>query len=171
MPYRTRINYTAKQKEEMWDRWQKGESLTSIGRAFDRPSSSIYGLLSPSGGIRPPPRQRSRLALTLSEREEISRGIAADRSIRSIASQLGRSPSTISREINRNGRYDYYRASQADQAAWDRSRRPRKKGTEELFFDQFEGGVRTPDQLVRRFNRKYASVYLSIAYGLGQPSK
>ncbi len=54
MTYRTRINYTAKQKDEMWDRWQRGESLNAIGRAFDRPSSSIYGLLAPSGGIRPP---------------------------------------------------------------------------------------------------------------------
>ncbi|MEE9552479.1 MAG: IS30 family transposase, partial [Gammaproteobacteria bacterium] len=54
MTYRTRINYTAKQKDEMWDRWQRGESLNAIGRVFDRPSSSIYGLLAPSGGIRPP---------------------------------------------------------------------------------------------------------------------
>ncbi len=119
MTYRTRIKYTAKQKDEMWDRWQRGESLHSIGRAFDRPSSSIYGQLAPSGGIRPPPRQRSRLALTLSEREEISRGIASHLSLRTIAVQLGRSPSTISREIKRNGGYDSYRATQAEQAAWD----------------------------------------------------
>ncbi len=66
MVYRTRINYTAKQKTEMWDRWQRGESLKSIGRAFDRPSSSIFGQLAPTGGIRPVPRTRSRLALTLS---------------------------------------------------------------------------------------------------------
>jgi hypothetical protein len=75
MTYRTRINYTAEQKSEVWDRWQRGESLTAIGRVFDRPSSSIYGQLAPSGGIRPPARRRSRLALTLCEREEISRGI------------------------------------------------------------------------------------------------
>ena len=110
----------------MWDRWQRGESLHSIGRAFDRPSSSIYGQLAPSGGIRPPPRQRSRLALTLSEREEISRGIASHLSLRTIAVQLGRSPSTISREIKRNGGYDSYRATQAEQAAWDRARRPQR---------------------------------------------
>jgi hypothetical protein len=59
MAYRTRINYTAQQKSEMWDRWQRGESLNAIGRAFDRPSSSIFGQLSPSGGIRPVPRIRS----------------------------------------------------------------------------------------------------------------
>ena len=126
MTYRTRIKYTAKQKDEMWDRWQRGESLHSIGRAFDRPSSSIYGQLAPSGGIRPPPRQRSRLALTLSEREEISRGIASHLSLRTIAVQLGRSPSAISREIKRNGGYDSYRATQAEQAAWGRARRPQR---------------------------------------------
>ena len=125
MTYRTRIKYTAEQKEAMWDRWQKGESLKSIGRIFDRSSGSIFGLLAPSGGIRPPLRRRSRLALTLAEREEISRGIVADHSLRLIASKLGRSPSTISREINRNGGYDHYRATQADQAAWDRTRRPK----------------------------------------------
>ncbi len=125
MTYRTRIKYTAKQKDEMWDRWQRGESLKAIGRVFDRPSSSIFGQLAPSGGIRPPPRQRSRLALTLCEREEISRGIASDLSMRAIAVQLGRSPSTISREIKRNGSYDNYRATQADQAAWDRAHRPK----------------------------------------------
>jgi IS30 family transposase len=109
----------------MWDRWQRGESLTSIGRGFDRPSSSIFGQLSPSGGIRPPSRRRSRLALTLPEREEISRGVVSDLSLRAIASQLGRSPSTISREIKRNGSLKHYRANQADQAAWDRAHRPK----------------------------------------------
>ncbi len=125
MVYRTRINYTAAQKTEMWDRWQRGESLNAIGRVFDRPSSSIYGLLAPSGGIRPPPRHRARLALTLCEREEISRGIACDLSLRSIANELGRSASTISREVNRNGGLKAYRASEADQAAWDRAHRPK----------------------------------------------
>jgi DNA-binding CsgD family transcriptional regulator len=124
MVYRTRINYTAEQKAEMWDRWQRGESLNAIGRAFDRPSSSIFGQLVPSGGIRPSVRRRSRLALTLSEREEISRGIVSHLSLRSIAAQLGRSPSTISREVHRNGGQEQYRASQADQAAWARAHRP-----------------------------------------------
>ena len=126
MAYRTRIRYSAEQKAEMWDRWQRGESLKSIGRAFDRGSSSIYGQLSPSGGIRPPTRRRSRIALTLAEREEITRGVAAYTSLRAIAAQLGRSPSTISREVQRNGGYDSYRAAQADQAAWDRSCRPKQ---------------------------------------------
>ena len=71
MTMRPRIYYNAEQKAEIWDRWQKGESLNAIGRVFDRHSSSIFGLLSTSGGIRPPPRQRSRITLTLSEREEM----------------------------------------------------------------------------------------------------
>ena len=61
-------------KAELWDRWQRGESLKAIGRAFDKPSSSIYFQLAPHGGIRPAPCRRSKLALTLVEREEISRG-------------------------------------------------------------------------------------------------
>ena len=125
MVYRTRIKYTAKQKAEIWDRWQRGESMTSIGRLFDRPSSSIFNMLSPTGGIRPSSRRRSRLALTLPEREEISRGIAGCLSLRTIAMQLGHSPSTISREVNRNGGLKHYRASQADQATWDRAHRPK----------------------------------------------
>ena len=125
MVYRTRIKYTAKQKAEIWDRWQRGESMRSIGRLFDRPSSSIYMQLSPTGGIRPSPRRRSRMALTLSEREEISRGIAGCQSLRTIAAQLRRAPSTISREVNRNGGLKSYRASRADQAAWDRAHRPK----------------------------------------------
>jgi len=123
MAYRTRIKYTAEQKAQMWDRWQRGESLNAIGRVFDRPSSSIFVQLAASGGIRPPPRQRSRLALTLSEREEISRGIVGHLTLRAMATQLGRSPSTISREIHRNGGLRQYRAGQAEQAAWDRAHR------------------------------------------------
>jgi len=125
MAYRTRIKYTSAQKAEIWDRWQRGESMTSIGRVFDRPSSSIFNHLSPTGGIRPSSRRRSRLALTLSEREEISRGIASHLSLRTIATRLERSPSTISREINRNGGLEHYRANQADKATWDRAHRPK----------------------------------------------
>ena len=80
MKYRRRTfytDYTDKQKSEIWDRWQRGESMSSIGRGFDRASSSIYPLLARTGGIRPPDRVRSRLALTLAEREEISRGLIA----------------------------------------------------------------------------------------------
>jgi len=126
MVYRTRIKYTQEQKSEIWDRWKRGESLKEIGRAFDRGSSSIYGQLSPTGGIRPSPRRRSGSSLTLSEREEISRGIAIGQSMRWIASSLDRSPSTISREIKRNGGLASYRASHADQSAWGRAHRPKQ---------------------------------------------
>ena len=125
MTYRSRIRYTAEQRKEMWDRWQKGDSLKDIGRSFGRPSSSIYSILSPTGGIRPLDRKRSQKSLSLLEREEISRGIVGELSIRAIASKLGRSASTISREIKRNGGYKHYRATSADQCAWDKSKRPK----------------------------------------------
>ena len=126
MCQRYRRGFTAAEKTELWDRWQRGESLKAIGRAFGKPSSSIYFQVAPHGGIRPAPRRRSRLALTLSEREEISRGIAAHQSARSMARLLGRSPSTVSRELSRNGGYDRYRAALADEKAWVRARRPKR---------------------------------------------
>lgn len=125
MKQRPRIYYTETQKAQMWDRWQKGESLQQIAQLFDRNHSSVQRILAESGGIRPPPRCRSRLALTLSEREEISRALATDHSIRSIAKLLGRAPSTISREIKRNGGREGYRSTQADEAAWGRAGRPK----------------------------------------------
>src|SRR5258707_6598507 len=118
--------FTASEKTEVWDRWQRGESLKAIGRAFGKLSSSIYFQVSGQGDIRPAPGRRSLLALTLSEREEISRGIAVNRSARSMAGLLGRSPSTVSREISRNGGYDRYRAALADENAWKRARRPKR---------------------------------------------
>src|SRR4249920_3162449 len=125
MKQRRRIYYTETQRALMWDRWQKGESLQHIARLFDRNHSSIQKILAQTGGIRPAQRCRSRLALTLAEREEISRAVAAGHSIRSMATSLGRAPSTVSREIQRNGGQQWYRASQADQAAWDRAGRPK----------------------------------------------
>ena len=95
MKYRTRTFYTGSQKTQMWDRWEKGGSLHSIARLFDRHHPSIAGILSRTGGIRLPKRKPSSRALTLSEREEISRGIAGQLSMREIARQLGRSPSTV----------------------------------------------------------------------------
>ncbi len=118
--------YTVAEQTEMWDRSQRGESLKAIGRVFGKEGGSVYGQLAPYGGIRPRPRCRSRLALTLAEREEISRGIAARRSIRSIARMLGRAVSTVSRKIGRNGGDDTYRAAEADEQAWARARRPKR---------------------------------------------
>jgi IS30 family transposase len=122
---RSRIQYTESQKAQMWSRWQQGESLHEIARLFDRFHTSVRGILAESGGIRPPPRRRSSRVLSLAEREEISRGVVAGHSIRSIAALLKRAPSTVSREIRRNEGRDGYRASRADQAAWDRACRPK----------------------------------------------
>ena len=126
MKYRTRIQYTEADKALMWERWRRGESLQAIAQLFDRNHSAIGGILVRTGGIRPAPRCRSGLALRLSEREEISRGVMAGRSMRTIARALGRAPSTVSREIGRNGDRWAYRASEADAAAWQRARRPKR---------------------------------------------
>jgi IS30 family transposase len=125
MKYRTRRYFTESDKALMWDRWEKGDSLHAIARLFDRSHGAVAGVFSKTGGIRPPPRQRSQRALTLAEREEISRGIATGQSLRCIAASLGRAPSTVSREVNRNGRRQPYRANKAEQAAWDRAHRPK----------------------------------------------
>ena len=117
--------FTSAQRQELWDRYQRGESLNAIARALGKTSSSIYSHLRPSGGIRPVSRKRSRLALTSAEREEISRGIVAGQSIREIARTLGRAASTVSREVRRNGGCARYRAVEADKSAWDRGRRPK----------------------------------------------
>ena len=106
MSYRPPIHYTDTQIGLMWDRWQKGESLQQIAQLFDRNHSSIQRILAEMGGIRPAQRSRSRLALTLAEREEISRAVVAGRSMHSIATSLGRAPSSISREIERKSLRD-----------------------------------------------------------------
>ena len=126
MARRARIKYTEELKAEIWRKYKSGESLWSIARSINRSSSSIYRQLAPTGGIRPAVRKRARLALSTAEREEISRGLVAAQSIRAIAAQLERSPSTVSREISRNGGRGRYRATRADQRAWDLARRPKR---------------------------------------------
>jgi IS30 family transposase len=120
-----RVGFTAAQSAELWERWKKGEGLKSIGRAFGKPSSCIFAHLRPSGGIMPPARRRSRLALTMAEREEISRGIVEGQSVRAIARMLARAASTVSREISRNGGVGRYRAAAADKLAWKQALRPK----------------------------------------------
>jgi IS30 family transposase len=117
--------FSAAESAEVWDRWQRGEGLNLIGRVFDRSSGAIFAHLKPSGGIRPVPRLRSSRVLSIDDREEISRGLACGASLRSIAAKLHRAPSTISRELHRNGGHRRYRAAAADKRAWDRSLRPR----------------------------------------------
>jgi IS30 family transposase len=125
MKRRTRTHYTDAQKALMWERWKEGWTLHQIAQLFNRAPTSVQNILSRTGGIRPPLRRRCPRSLTLAEREEISRGLAEGRSVRSVALQLGRAPSTVSREVKRNGGSSDYRATEADDAAWDRALRPK----------------------------------------------
>jgi IS30 family transposase len=121
---RSRLSLT--ERSEIWSRWKSGQSLHEIGRAFGKPHSCIRCLLLPRGGIPPAARRRSRLALTLPEREDISRGIASGSPIREIARHLDRAVSTVSREITRHGGRPAYRAHEADDHAWESALRPKR---------------------------------------------
>jgi IS30 family transposase len=121
-----RRGLSAPQRRELWRRWKEGQSLSEIGRALQRQPGSIYTVLKSNGGYVPAERRRSARALSLEEREEISRGIAAGKSLRAIAAQIGRAPSTVAREITRNGGARHYRAGKADDRAWRRAQRPKK---------------------------------------------
>ncbi len=116
--------FTEAEATEVWERRQSGESLRSIGRRLGRSAGSIRAFVESSGGVRPRVRCRSVRQLSFTEREEISRGLAAGESLRCIAGRLGRAPSTVSRELARNGGRQKYRAHRADQTAWERARRP-----------------------------------------------
>jgi IS30 family transposase len=120
-----RPRFTAEQKRELWTRWQAGESLSEIGRCLGRWPGSIRRQLFAHGGYVPVGRRRGARALSFPEREEISRGLAAERSIRDIATGLRRPPSTVSREVVRNGGRARYRAARADERAWQVARRPK----------------------------------------------
>ena len=121
-----RFGLSAIQKSDIWRRWKAGQTLHEIGRVFDKPHSCIRSVLLPRGGIPPIARRRSRLALTLAEREDISRAIASGSSIRESARVLGRAVSTVSREIIRHGGRPAYRAHDADQQAWNAALRPKR---------------------------------------------
>lgn len=118
--------YSALERRELWERWRRGESVAEIGRVLGRERSTVHRTIREYGGIAPPERRRSRLALSLQEREEISRGAAVGESARGIAARLGRSPSTVTRELGRHGGRSCYRAAEADRRAWDRGRRPQR---------------------------------------------
>ena len=116
---------TLEQQDAIWDRWRAGDSARMIARAVRCGPAAVRHHLALTGGIRPVPRRRANLRLSLAEREEISRGIAARESARAIAVRIGRSASSVSREIARNGGREHYRATDADAATWERSRRPK----------------------------------------------
>lgn len=126
MEGKSRLRFRASERAELWERWRAGQCVADIARALERRNKSgVYRVLALNGGIAPAPRRRAALRLGLEEREEISRGIAAGRSIRAIAARLGRAPSTVSREVGRNGGASAYRASDADRGAWERAQRPK----------------------------------------------
>jgi len=121
-----RPGLTLAQKKELWERWKDGQSLSDIGRALGKHAGSIHGVVKANGGIVPAPRTRSTRVLALEEREEISRGLAQEESVRWIAARLRRAPSTISREISRHGGRSKYRAVRADDRAWRNAKRPKE---------------------------------------------
>src|SRR5450755_4662920 len=126
MKFRRRVKLSANQRMDMWGRWKAGQSLHEIGRAFGKSHVVIHFLLARHGGIAPTVRRRWVLTLTLAEREDISRGIASGCSIREIAKALQRAVSTVSREVARHGGRPQYRASDADQKAWESALRPKR---------------------------------------------
>lgn len=117
---------TYQQKQELWARWKKGQSLSEIGRALGKHAGSVTGMLAIHGGIAPLGRSRSARVLSSSEREEISRGLSGGLTLTQIADLIGRATSTVSREVNRNGGRSRYRANLADERAWTQSKRPKK---------------------------------------------
>ena len=121
-----RFGLSAIEKREVWNRWKAGQSLHEIGRAFGKEHSCIRSVLLPRGGICPAARCRSPLTLTLSEREDIYRGIASGSSIREIARRMNRAASTVSREVIRHGGRPAYRAHDADRQAWVSALRPKR---------------------------------------------
>jgi IS30 family transposase len=126
MPRIRRYAWDSSERRELWRRWKQGEGLVEIAQALSRPVSSVQNLVTRSGGIAPAVRRRSARVLQLQEREEISRGLAGGMTIRGIARQLGRAPSTVSREVGRHDGFEGYRACDADRRAWDRARRPKR---------------------------------------------
>jgi len=120
-----RPGLSAHQKQELWSRWRMGQSISEIGRALGKQSGSIHGVLASNGGVTPYVKSRACCALTLAEREEISRGLVEGLSVREIAALLQRAPSTVSREIARNRGRSKYRAALADDRAWIAAKRPK----------------------------------------------
>ena len=121
-----RSRMTANDKGAIWDRWRQGQPLRAIAHALDRNPGSVFYVLAARGGVPPPARARAPRALRLADREEISRGLAAGLSFRHISGRIGCAPSTVSREVGRQGGRQWYRAAVADADTWHRARRPQR---------------------------------------------
>ncbi len=152
--------FTEAEVVEVWDRWQAGDGYRLIGRDLGRSAASIRAFVESWGGIRPEPRKRSPRHLSLTEREEISRGVAAGDSLRSIGNRLGRAASTVSRELARNGGRPRYRAHHADRAAVRRARRPKPSKLAEnpvlrQVVEEKLGEWWSPQQVVLWLKRSY----------------
>jgi len=149
-------------KKELWERWRAGESISDIARALQKAPGSVHGMIEATGGFSPPERHRRRCALTPAEREEISRGLATGESLRAIATRLGRSASTVCREVNRNGGPNRYRATRAEEKAWQRARRPKRcllcvnDRLRELVAEKLKADW-SPEQISGWLRRKYPS--------------
>jgi len=154
------VRFSEAEVVEVWERRQAGEGNRSIGRRLGRSAGSIRAFVESSGGVRPPLRLRSSRHLSLTEREEISRGIAAGERLAVIAGRLGRAESTVSRELARNGGRVRYRAHRADRVAWQRARRPQssKLATNELLRAEVE------DKLTVRWSPQQISGWLKHTY-------
>jgi DNA-binding CsgD family transcriptional regulator len=116
---------SAAEQDEVWTRWRQGESLRLIARRLGKRGPSVRAFVLQTGGVQRRPPRRNAQCLSMAEREEISRGVAAGQSCRQIAARLGRTPSTVSRELARNGGRHRYRAQAADAAAFRRAQRPK----------------------------------------------
>ncbi|MEM6369251.1 MAG: IS30 family transposase [Myxococcota bacterium] len=152
--------YSAQEQEELWRLWRAGERITDIARRLGREAGSIYTFLLSRGGIRPSERKRSSRALSFPEREQISRGLSAGQSLRSIARRLGRAPSTISREVARNGGQRRYRATRADARAAKTILRPKpcKLATSPRLRARVESKLRerwSPEQIAGWLKKRY----------------
>ncbi|RKH29757.1 IS30 family transposase [Corallococcus sp. CA041A] len=121
-----RRGLTPRERVDLWTRWKEGQSLSDIGRALGKAPASVFGYLAARGGIAPAARKRRPDALTEADREEISRGLSAGHSLRAIAERLGKAPSTLTREVARNGGRERYRAANAEARAWQKARRPKR---------------------------------------------
>jgi IS30 family transposase len=151
---------SAAQQAQLWTCWRAGESVRAIARRLNKSLPQVWHFLAQSGGQRPDPRRRAAGALTPAEREEISRGLAAGESCHAIAARLGRAPSTVSREVARNGGRAHYRAGAADAAAWRRAKRPKpaRLASHPRLRAAVEGKLErrwSPEQIARWLRRAY----------------